>query len=84
MKSDIKTIYLDTRGGQHESKSDAAKANRLITAASRFVAGLTDGIHHDRRELFPRCVDGGIDEHSKNIIEYARAVVAIHGMKDVK
>lgn len=38
MKS--KTIYLDIRGGQHESKPDAAKANRLIAAASKVAADL--------------------------------------------
>lgn len=33
MKNDIKTVYLDSLGRQHETKADAEKANLLIAAA---------------------------------------------------
>ena len=33
MKTDtIKTVYLDTRGGQHESRSGAAKDARAVVS----------------------------------------------------
>lgn len=72
MKNDIKTVYLDIRGGQHESKADAAKANRLIAAASK----VADDLECNLADLIGSAADG------HNLIEYARAVVAIHGMKD--
>lgn len=82
MKNDIKTVYLDIRGGQHATKSDAAKANRLIMASYNMI-DVIDWEDFGVGSLLPRCEsDGGIDEHGKAIIEYARAMVAIHGMKD--
>lgn len=78
MKNDIKTVYLDANGNQHESRGGAAKANRLIESAnlsnlegaSQFASGLLA----DRDDSY-------FDSYDE-VIEFARAVVAIVGMKD--
>lgn len=81
MKTDIKTVYLDSNGNQHESKSAAAKANRLLEAAK--LSNLEGAV-----EWAAAICDGeevcATEEHSAAVIEFARSVVAIFGMKDGK
>lgn len=77
--NDIKTVYLDSNGNLHTSKSGAAKANRLIKAAN--LSNLEGAV-----EWASAICDGeevcATEEHCAAVIEFARAVVAIFGMKD--
>ena len=83
MKTDIKTVYLDSNGNQHESKSAAAKANRLLEAAKLSNLNLEGAV-----EWAAAICDGeevcATEEHSAAVIEFSRAVVAIFGKKDGK
>lgn len=78
MSEKIKAVYLDSNGNQHDSKNAAKKANRLIEAAATLAGNLII----DGDQLVPTCEDGGIDDQGQSIIEFARAVVSIYGMKD--
>ena len=78
MSNDITTVYKDKAGNDHATKGAAKKANRLIDASVTY--GDSIGVNH--KDMIPQCEDGGIDEQGKDAIEYARAVVAIYGMRD--
>ena len=82
--SDIKTIYKDSNGNEHATRAQAKKANRLIDAAA-FLSQFVDNAYEGNDSLESRTSDllgGVIDEVAPAIIEFARAVVAIYGMKD--
>lgn len=84
MSNDIKTVYKDKSGRAHDTRAQARKANRLIDAAA-FLSQFVDNTYDGDDSLESRTGDllgGVIDEVTPAIIEYARAVVAIFGMKD--
>lgn len=73
--SEIKTVYLDNDGNQHETKAAARKANRVIDAF--------DVLHgSDMADAVESLVSNKTDFKVECLIEFARAVVAIYGMKD--
>lgn len=70
MSNDIKPIYPDKSGNTHDTRAQAKKANRLIDAAEAIAKGLGLDISEP------------LKLKSHEAVEYARAVVAIYGMKD--
>lgn len=86
MSEKIKAVYLDSDGNQHETKATAKKANRLIAAADA-VSDDIDTAYNGEQSLSAHARalagDGRDDpEIDAKIIEFARAVVAIYGMRD--
>lgn len=85
MSEQIKAVYLDSNGNQHDTKAAAKKANRLIGAATELHDAL-DAIEPMHRPEFMSMsneqtlsTEPGI---KPAVIEFARAVVSIYGMKD--
>ncbi len=70
MSNDIKPIYPDKSGNTHETRAKAKKANRLIDGAESLAEGL--GVD----------ISTPLKIKSNEVIEFARSVVAIYGMKD--
>lgn len=93
MSEKIKAVYLDSDGNQHDTKAAAKKANRLIEAARTLLDDIIgdtniivdgEGYTTEADWLTIKNEDESteLDERSVMIIEFARAVVSIYGMRD--
>ena len=80
MSEKIKAVYLDIDGNQHETKATAKKANRLIDSA----VNLSEELTMMKISTMSKMLVGDelASEPRADIIEFARAVVAIYGMRD--
>ena len=81
MSNDIKPIYQDKSGNTHDTRAAAKKANRLIDAAATMSPLIDDG-GSTLNAWTEAMLASQADEESRSLIEYARSVVAIYGMKD--
>ena len=77
MSNNIKTVYKDINGNEHETRAQAKKANRLIDAFDAI-----DGADLHNPTMGLAAGDPDVVSGESYLIEYARAVVAIYGMKD--
>ncbi len=84
MSNDIKPIYQDKSGNTHDTRAAAKKANRVVDAANGLASALADcEVDHFAGLLGADLLDDKSGHFFRvDAIEYARAVVAIYGMKD--
>ena len=77
MSDKIKPVYPDSDGNHHNTLAKAKKANRLIDAFDAI-----DGVDLHHATMGLAAGDPDVVSGASGTIEYARAVVAIYGMKD--
>ena len=75
--SDIKAVFKDLDDNEHDTRAQAKKANRIIMAFND-IEGCD--LHHVTMGV--AAMDPDVISGAGRLIEYARSIVAVYGMKD--